>query len=162
MFVAVNFCAPLIDVLYMSCSYYVLGKISRTPSFGRQTSNQENSLTAVVYGMVQVRKKQALGSSLSVPSPKQLRNAPTATLGPGRGLSVSFSLRKKSKRASNQKLHRMHSENPKRLGQNLGRDSMLDLGMRRATHQSFPDDIHKAESSGSATEFSISATNRTD
>lgn len=94
----------LIVVSFHQFSSYVLGrKIERTPSYGKQSSIQENSLATVVYGIVQVRKKQALGSSLSVPSPKH-KSGP-------RGLSVSFSLRKKSKRNSH-KLHRILSENP--------------------------------------------------
>lgn len=93
--------------------FFVYGKNRdvRTSSCGanrQQTDDvtHENSLSAVVYGLVQSRKKQSLGSSLSVPSPSKQRSGP-------RGLSVSFSLRKKSKRHTpTQKLHRMHSENP--------------------------------------------------
>lgn len=76
-------------------------------SHGRGT--EENSLAAVVYGMVQVRKKTTLASSLSVPSAAGIKNR-TLT-GSNRGLSVSFSFRKKSKK-NGPKLQRMLSENP--------------------------------------------------
>ncbi|XP_064480130.1 adenylate cyclase type 8-like isoform X2 [Ornithodoros turicata] len=73
-------------------TYYILGKrIARVRSMNRHPSTR-STLAAFVYGLVQARKKQALGSSLSVPSP---RNRAT----PG-----SF-VRK-------QKLHRMLSETP--------------------------------------------------
>ena len=68
---------------------------------------EENSLAAVVYGMVQVRKKTTLASSLSVPSSNKNRSL----TGSNRGLSVSFSFRKKSKK-NGPKLQRMLSENP--------------------------------------------------
>jgi hypothetical protein len=64
---------------------------------------KDNSLAAVVYGMVQVRKKTALGSSLSVPS----KEKQTST-GTGR-LSVTFSLRKK-RRKPDHRLQRIASE----------------------------------------------------
>lgn len=79
--------------------------MDRSWSLGRpMTPQQDSSLTAVVYGMVQTRKKQTLGSSLSVPSSR------TAS-GRGGRLSVTFSLRRKSKK-SNQRLQRIASENP--------------------------------------------------
>lgn len=57
--------------------------------------------------MVQVRKKTTLASSLSVPSANKNRSL----TGSNRGLSVSFSFRKKSKK-NGPKLQRMLSENP--------------------------------------------------
>ncbi|KAI1290360.1 Adenylate cyclase type 8 [Halotydeus destructor] len=123
-------------------TYFVNGrKMDRTPSFGRQSSNQENSLTAVVYGMVQVRKKQALGSSLSVPSPK---HKPSGVIGP-RGLSVSFSLRKKSKRASG-KLHRMFSENPNTVQKREDRSDERRMTETATSSLSVPD-ISRQQSS---------------
>ncbi|XP_076361837.1 adenylate cyclase type 8-like isoform X2 [Tachypleus tridentatus] len=76
-------------------TYYIIGKkIGRQRNVGR-SQRTHNSLAAVVYGMVQARKKQALGSSLSVPSPKQ-RHSPAASL----------------RRPQKQKLQRMLSETP--------------------------------------------------
>lgn len=87
--------------------FLVVGKehMDRAWSLGRPLNPQEDSsLTAVVYGMVQTRKKQTLGSSLSVPSSR--------SSGSSRGgrLSVTFSLRRKS-RKTNEKLQRIASEN---------------------------------------------------
>jgi hypothetical protein len=79
--------------------------MDRVWSLGKPLNQQEDSsLTAVVYGMVQTRKKQTLGSSLSVPSSRA---------GSGRAgkLSVTFSLRRKSRKAEH-KLQRIASENP--------------------------------------------------
>lgn len=81
-------------------TYFVVGKkIERSKSFGKSQYAHNNSLAAVLSAMVQVRKKQALGSSLSVPSPR-----PRIT--PGLS-SLSFNFRKPR---SPHKLHRMLSE----------------------------------------------------
>ena len=84
----------------------------RTSSINRPLNEKtDNSLTAVVYGMVQVRKKQTLGSSLSVPSKQQIQKN---LEGSSPKLSVTFSLRKKSKKVD-QKLKRIASEKPGKL-----------------------------------------------
>ena len=85
----------------------------RTSSINRPfDENRDNSLTAVVYGMVQVRKKQTLGSSLSVPSKQQVKkNLEGSSSNPSPKLSVTFSLRKKSKKVD-QRLKRIASDKP--------------------------------------------------
>jgi adenylate cyclase 8 len=81
-------------------TYFVIGKkIERSKSFGKSQYAQNNSLAAVLSAMVQVRKKHALGSSLSVPSSR-----PRVT--PGLS-SLSFNFRKPR---SPHRLHRMLSE----------------------------------------------------
>lgn len=89
--------------------------MDRVWSLGRPLNQQDDSsLTAVVYGMVQTRKKQTLGSSLSVPSSR------SGSSRAGR-LSVTFSLRRKSKKV-NHKLQRIASENPNLLKRKLKQD----------------------------------------
>lgn len=110
-----NDCLPCPALLHR---FLVFGKhqMERTWSSGRPLSGQEDSsLTAVMYGMVQVRKKQSLGSSLSVP---------TSRGGRGGRLSVTFSLRRKSKKP-NHKLQRIASENPNTQNRKLASGSML-------------------------------------
>jgi adenylate cyclase 8 len=81
-------------------TYFVIGKkIERSKSFGKSQYAQKNSLAAVLSAMVQVRKKHALGSSLSVPSSR-----PRVT--PGLS-SLSFNFRKPR---SPHRLQRMLSE----------------------------------------------------
>lgn len=109
-------------------TYYVLGKkIERSKSFGRQSKTHNNSLAAVITGMVQVRKKQTLGSSLSVPSARQRISS-----GPS---SLSFNFRKPR---SPHKLHRMLSETP---NSRLKRTRLDDRRMTETGtgSQSFPD-----------------------
>ena len=75
-------------------------------------ASESESLTAVVYRMMQTRKKQTLGSSLSVPSSRASAAGGGAS-GAGRGgrLSVTFSLRRKTRKNAH-KLQRIASENP--------------------------------------------------
>lgn len=101
-------------------TYFVLGKkIARARSMNRNPSTR-STLAAFVYGLVQARKKQALGSSLSVPSPRQ-RASPN---------SGSF-MRK-------QKLHRMLSETP---NSDRKRNRLRERRMTETagSSQSFPD-----------------------
>ncbi|XP_075743168.1 adenylate cyclase type 8 isoform X1 [Rhipicephalus microplus] len=101
-------------------TYFVLGKkIARARSMNRNPSTR-STLAAFVYGLVQARKKQALGSSLSVPSPRQ-RTSPNAG---------SF-MRK-------QKLHRMLSETP---NSDRKRNRLKERRMTETagSSQSFPD-----------------------
>ncbi|RWS13387.1 adenylate cyclase type 8-like protein, partial [Dinothrombium tinctorium] len=116
-------------------TYYVLGKkIERSKSFGRQ-QNTENSLAAVVYGMVQVRKKQSLGSSLSVPASQQSSRPKMS------GLSVSFKMKKS--RRNGLKLQRMLSETPntgrKRNSSTLQQRSDRRIMETGTSSFSFPD-----------------------
>ena len=139
----------------LSNRFFVYGKgRDRTSSLGKPSVLQlnettpENSLTAVVYGMVQSRKKQSLGSSLSVPSPSKQARGPG---GSPRGLSVSFSLRKKSKR-NGQKLQRMHSENPnlalmRREGIESRDSVLLVLNQRSHSQTALPDHSSTSHSS---------------
>lgn len=110
-------------------TYYVLGrKIGRSKSFGRQQSSQEKgSLAAVVYGMVQVRKKQSLGSSLSVPGQKQRQRT-----------STSFTSRKKSRKNGPHKLQRMLSEMPS-VGRKRNRFEDRRMTSSGMSSHSFPD-----------------------
>lgn len=101
-------------------TYYVLGKkIARVRSMNRHPSTR-STLAAFVYGLVQARKKQALGSSLSVPSPRQ-RTSPN---------SGSF--------IKKQKLHRMLSETP---NSDRKRNRLRERRMTETagSSQSFPD-----------------------
>lgn len=105
-------------------TFYVVGKkIERTKSIGKQMSTQ-NSLTEVIHGMVQVRRKQTLSSALSVPNPRV--KAP--------GLSSSLTMKKSRKNPP--KLQRMFSEryNPKRKQKRLQERRMTETGAH-----SFPD-----------------------
>lgn len=106
-------------------TYYVLGKkIERSKSVERRIRNPNSSLEAVITAMVQ-RKKQTLGSSLSVPSTRQ-----RISTGPS---SLSFNLKMPR---SAQKLQRILSENPN------SRAKRSRSGERRITDtssQSFPD-----------------------
>lgn len=83
-----------------------------------------NSLAAVVYGMVQARKKTALGSSFSVATKQQhpisggtktqvSASNSLSTPPPTSNLSVTFSLRRKTKKTDH-KLQRIASEKPGR------------------------------------------------
>ena len=94
--------------------------MERTASLGdQQPKSDANSLAAVVYGMVQVRKKTTLGSSFSVPSKDRHSSNPhsldgghaSASASPSLGgrslrapshspgkLSVTFSLRRKTRK----------------------------------------------------------------
>ena len=82
-------------------TYYVVGKkIERSKSFGRSQYAHKHSMTAVLSAMVNNRKKQTLGSSLSVPNAKP-------RLKPGLS-SLSFNFRNKSR--SPHRLNRMQSE----------------------------------------------------
>ena len=111
------FCVPTLTV-FSVLRFFVLGKeqMHRTSSINRPSDeNRDNSLTAVVYGMVQVRKKQTLGSSLSVPSKQQIKkNLEGSSSNPSPKLSVTFSLRKKSKKVD-QRLKRIASDKPDKL-----------------------------------------------
>lgn len=106
-------------------TYYVLGKkIERSKSVERRIRNPNSSLEAVITAMVQ-RKKQTLGSSLSVPSTRQ-----RISVGPS---SLSFNLKMPR---SAQRLQRILSENPN------SRAKRSRSGERRMTDtssQSFPD-----------------------
>lgn len=107
-------------------TYYVLGKkIERSKSVERRIRNPNSSLEAVITAMVQQRKKQTLGSSLSVPSTRQ-----RISTGPS-SLSFNFKMPR-----STQKLQRILSENPN------SRAKRSRSGERRMTDtssQSFPD-----------------------
>ena len=113
----------------------------RVCATSRPMSSQESSsLTEVVYRMVQTRKKQTLGSSLSVPSSR----AASTTSARGGRLSVTFSLRRKSKKASH-KLQRIASEKPNTQKRNAQpttqillnpRDSAANLSDGPACHSS--------------------------
>lgn len=125
--------------------------IDRSSSFGRQLDNlsttDANSLTAVVYGMVQARKKTTLGSSLSVPTkdrqPGQSHSqdssptkssSPTSSTGGQRGrLSVTFSLRRKSHKSATggHKLQRIASENPHTIQKKRQQQQLLDTQQQR-------------------------------
>ncbi|CAG2167213.1 unnamed protein product [Oppiella nova] len=116
-------------------TYYLMGrKIERSKSFGRSQYAAKHSMTAVLSAMVNNRKKQTLGSSLSVPSSKlQLRprNSPGLS-------SLSFNFRKTSR--SPHRLNRMQSEmggRPKRGGSTVERRTP-DTGV---SSHSFPDII---------------------
>ena len=81
-------------------TYYVVGKkIERSKSYGRSQYAQKHSMTAVLSAMVNNRKKQTLGSSLSVPNARP-RLKPVA--------SLSFNFRNKNR--SSHRLNRMQSE----------------------------------------------------
>ncbi|CAG2115289.1 unnamed protein product [Medioppia subpectinata] len=135
-------------------TYYLTGrKIERSKSFGRSQYAHKHSMTAVLSAMVHNRKKQTLGSSLSVPSAKlQLR--PRIATG---GLSsLSFNFRKTSR--SPHRLNRMQSEmsstgRPKRGGSTVERR----IPGESASGHSFSDII----STGSLKERSRDRTNET-
>ena len=105
-------------------TYYVLGKkIERSKSFGRSQYAHKHSMTAVLSAMVHNRKKQTLGSSLSVPKDVQPRLKPNA--------SLSFNFRKTR---NSHRLNRMQSE-------------MAGTGKHRSRHWS-GSDRRMAESEG--------------
>lgn len=63
-------------------TYWVMGKMRRESSLNRSHYNGKKSMTEVISGMVGVRRKQALSSSLSVPSAKQtLVKSPSKRVG---------------------------------------------------------------------------------
>ncbi|XP_053206968.1 adenylate cyclase type 6-like isoform X2 [Panonychus citri] len=105
-------------------TFYVTGKkIERSKSFGKQ-NNVQNSLAEVMYGMVQVRKKQALGAALSVPGPRI--KSP--------GLSASLTMKKSSRPGP--KLKRMLSETPNTRRK---RNRLEERRMTETGAHSFPD-----------------------
>ncbi|XP_054158879.1 adenylate cyclase type 8-like [Oppia nitens] len=110
-------------------TYYLVGrKIERSKSCGRSQygadgSGGRHSMTAVLSAMVQNRKKQSLGSSLSVPSNKhqqqqqqhpqhqQLRPRGLSSSTASGGLSsLSFNFRKSARNLGTHRLNRMRSE----------------------------------------------------
>lgn len=57
-------------------TFFVLGrKINRESSLTKSQSAIKNSMTEVISGMVEVRRKQALSSTLSVPSSRSFRKS---------------------------------------------------------------------------------------
>lgn len=106
-------------------TYYVIEKKDDNNRLvNKQLSTPNTSLTEVIHGMVQVRRKQALSAALSVPGPR--------VKAPG----MSSSLTMKKSRKSGPKLQRMFSEryNSKRKQKRLQERRLTETGAH-----SFPD-----------------------